>query len=145
MPAIVMNTQTGAVSEYDWSFQSLTPVRAASSGGLFELGGDTDDGAPIVSTFAMPRTLLGSNLKKRIAMVFFSIKGAGTGLLRVLAEQEWTYPFPIQAKGESRAKPGQGIRENYLGVGFSNVDGGDFSIDSIEVELIDSELRKTGK
>jgi hypothetical protein len=47
MTAIVMNTLTGAVTEYDWTFTSLSAKHASDANGLCTLGGDTDAGAAI--------------------------------------------------------------------------------------------------
>lgn len=55
MNTIVLNTLTGAVSEYDWPFQSLTPTHAGDVTGLYALGGDTDAGRPIDAHITTPR------------------------------------------------------------------------------------------
>jgi hypothetical protein len=43
----------------------------------------------------------------------------------------------------SRAKPGRGIRENYLAFGLTKTDGLDFQLDRIEVEVNQSTQRRT--
>lgn len=144
MTTIVVNTQTGAVSEYDWAFDSLSPGHGASSDGLFELGGDTDAGEPIAASITTGTTLCGTNLKKRVPWVYFSMTGEGQGKLRVLGSAVWSYLFPVRSGGQSRALPGKGIRENYLGFGFDNVAGADFRLDLLEIELVASQTRKVG-
>ena len=37
MTAIVMNTITRAVGEYDWEFESITPTHAGSALALYQL------------------------------------------------------------------------------------------------------------
>jgi hypothetical protein len=143
MNTIVLNTLTSAVSEYDWAFQSITPTHAGDATGLYALGGDTDNGQPIASSIVTGKTLCGSSLKKRIQMVYLSIRGAGFGLLRVFGEiLDWSYEFPVRDAGQSRAQPGKGIRENYLAFGYQNVDGADFTLDRIEVDLVASDTRR---
>ena len=145
MNTIALNTLTGAVSEYsNFSFQSITPTHAGSATGLYALGGDTDATQPIVSTVTTGKTLWGASLKKFVEMVYFAIKGSGTSRLTVHGETaSYAYPFPVRPAGESRAKPGRGIRENYLAFSYSNTDGKDFRLDRIEVASATSTSRRT--
>jgi hypothetical protein len=143
--AIVMNTLTGAVSEYsNFEFQSITPTHAGSDTGLYALGGNLDVLAPIVSTVTTGKTLWGGTLKKFVEMVFFALQGSGNAALTVIGPAaSYTYPFPVRASGESRSKPGKGIRENYLAFSFSNTDGADFRLDRMEVSVAQSTSRRT--
>ena len=50
--------------------------------------------------------------------------------------------MPELATGQSRSKPGLGIRENYLAFGYSNTDGADFRLDRIEVLVAESTRRR---
>lgn len=145
MNTIVMNTLTGAVSEYTrFGFHSITPTHAGSTTGLFTLGGNLDDELKIVSVATTPKTLLSASLKKFIDMVYFSIKGSGTSTLTVTGEStSYSYTFPVRAAGESRSKPGRGIRENYISLTYSNTDGADFQLDRIEAEVASSSTRRT--
>lgn len=144
MNTIVCNTLTGAVSEYtNYAFQSVTPTHAGSAAGLFVLGGDADDGQPIVSDVRLPPTLRGSTLKKRLGMVYLSMAGEGAAELTVFGKTEnWSYPFPLRRSGQTRCKPGSGIRENYLGFGLSNPQGQAFALDRVEVLEISSTTRR---
>lgn len=143
MTAIVFNTLAGAVTEYDWEFQSITPTHAGDAGGLFLLGGDTDAGLPIVAEIRTPVPLRETTLKKAMELIYFSVKSAGQCQGLVFGENEsWRYNFPVRASGQSRCKVGRGIRENYLGFGFSNPDGQAFTIDRIEVLMHESKSRR---
>ena len=144
MNAISFNTLTGAVSEYTgFGFQSITPTHAGSATGLFALGGDTDDGRPIVATVTTGKQLWGGSLKKMLQMVYFSLKGSGTSTMTVTGENaSYSYPFPVRPDGQSRSKPGMGIRENYLAFGYSNTDGAAFQLDRIEVLVAESKNRR---
>lgn len=145
MNAIVLNTLTGAVTEYTaFGFQSVTPTHAGSATGLFTLGGNTDAGLPIVATVTTGKKQWGTSLKKYLGAVFFALKASGTSALAVVGEGvSYSYPITVRAKGESRATPGRGIRENYLAFGYSNTDGADFQLDRIEVEVAQSKNRRT--
>ena len=142
--AIVLNTLTGAVSEYDsFAFHAITPTHAGSVLGLYALGGNLDIDQPVVATVTTGKTLFGASLKKFLDLVYFSLKGSGTSSLTVTGEATSnTYTFPVRATGVSRAKPGRGIRENYLAFGYSNTDGADFTLDRIEVPTSPSKTRR---
>ena len=143
---IVMNTLTGAVSEYEnFAFDSITETHAGSATGLYTLGSDTDNGAAIVAEVITGKPLWGDQRKKRMDMVWLSMKGEGTGELIVQGENdEWRYNFAIRASGQSRAKPGLGIRENYLAFGFSNPGGEAFTLDQIVVSEVKTSNRRVG-
>jgi hypothetical protein len=144
MNTIAMNTLTGSVSEYTgFGFQSITPTHAGSAAGLFTLGGDTDAGLPIVAAVTTGKQLWGGTLKKTPQMVYFALKGSGTSTMTVTGERaSHSYPFPVRPDGQSRSKPGLGIRENYLAFGYSNTDGAAFQLDRIEVLVAESKTRR---
>lgn len=144
MNTIVCNTLNGAVSEYTrHDFQSITPTHAGSALGLYAFGGDTDDGLPIVSDIRLPPTLRGSTLKKHLDMVYLSMTGTGSAQLTVFGKTEnWTYQFPLRDSGQTRCKPGGGIRENYLGFGLTTPQGQAFTLDRVEVLLLESKNRR---
>ena len=144
MNTIVCNTLTGAVSEYTrHTFQSVTPTHAGSATGLYAFGGDTDDGLPIVADIRLPPTLRESTLKKHLDMVYLSMTGTGSAQLTVFGKTEnWAYQFPLRDSGQTRCKPGGGIRENYLGFGLTTPQGQAFTLDRVEVLLLESKNRR---
>ena len=144
MPTILLNTLTGAVSEYDFAFQSITPTHAGDAAGLFALGGNTDVGLPIVAEVQTPKTLQASTLKKSLEAAYLPMRGTGNARVLVLGQsQQWAYQLAMQSNGVSRCKLGRGIRENYLGFGFGNPDGADFQIDRIEIVMSGSKNRRS--
>lgn len=144
MNAIVLNTLNGAVTEYTGFSGAITPTHCGDHTGLYALSGDTDAGTPIVAQVVTGKQQWGTSLKKQVDMAYFGLKGSGSGRLTVLAEKAtYSYNFAIRADGESRCKPGRGIRENYLAFGFSNPDGKDFQLDRLEVSLGTSSTRRT--
>ncbi|MDD2711288.1 MAG: hypothetical protein PHU77_00070 [Simplicispira sp.] len=145
MNAVVCNTLTGAVSEYSrYAFHSITPTHAGSATGLYEFGGDSDDGLPIVSSIRLPATLRESTLKKHIGMVYLSMRGQGEAQLTVRGPgaAQWDYAFPLRSSGQTRCAVGRGIRENYLGFGLGNPDGQTFTLDRVEVLAHTSSTRR---
>ncbi len=144
MNTIICNTLTGAVSEYtNFAFHAVTPTHAGSATGLFAFGSDLDIDQPIVSDIRTAKKLVSSTLKKHMELVYFSMRGSGTSEMTVFGRAgQWSYAFPVRASGESRAVPGRGIRENYLGFGHRNPAGDAFRIDRIEVLTNESKNRR---
>jgi hypothetical protein len=141
MTTIVLNTATGAVSEYGWTFDALSPDRAGDAGQLYALGGDTDNGAPITGE------LLGASpvaeKPQSLDNVYLAVHGTGDGVLVVQGRDEaWEYPVAARASGVARAKPGRGIKEVYLGFGYRNVAGADFRLDRIDAEISPTKSRR---
>lgn len=144
MNTIVCNTLNGAVTEYTrHTFQSITPTHGGDATGLFALGGETDNGQPIVSSVRLPSTLRENTLKQAIEMVYLSMLGAGSARFTVHgASQSWDYAFPLRQSGQTRCPVGRGIRENYLGFGLSNPAGQAFTLDRVEVLNVTSKTRR---
>ncbi len=144
MNTIVCNTLSGAVTEYTrHAFQSITPTHGGSASGLYELGGDTDDGLPIVARLRLPSTLRETTLKKLMDMVYLSMQAEGTAEFTVYGRAEdWTYTFPFRESGQNRCVVGRGIRENYVGFGLATPDGQAFTLDRIEIVVRESKNRR---
>ena len=144
MNTIICNTLTGAVSEYTrHGFQSVTPTHAGNALGLYAFGGDADDGLPIVAQLRLPATLRESTLKTAIQMAYLSMTGAGSAEFIVhYPGGEYAYPFPLRPTGQTRCKPGNGIRENYMGFGLRNPSGQAFTLDRVEVLTLQSKTRR---
>ena len=141
---IVCNTLTGAVSEYSrHEFQSITPTHGGSAAGLFEFGGDTDGGLPIVAEIRLPATLREDTLKKHMDSAYLSMRGCGCAVFTVFGPNKpWRYDFALRESGQTRAVVGRGIRENYLGFGLSNPAGQAFTLDRVEVLARASKQRR---
>ena len=104
MNAIVMNTLTGAVTEYEnFEFQSITPTHAGAVTGLFLLGGDLDIDQPIVGSIQTGKTLIDESRKKYVEAVHFAMTGTGSGALVVAGQEStYSYSFQIRPAGVSR-------------------------------------------
>lgn len=144
MNTIVMNTMTGAVSEYSaFDFQSITPTHVGSATGLFLLGGSLDIDALISARIQTGKVHWGTSLKKFLRKIFFGLKGEGTFTAHVSGENDdYEYDFTAVETGESRAQPGRGIRETYLSFGLSNTNGQEFQLDNFEVVDTTSTTRR---
>ena len=144
MNTIVLNTLTGAVSEYDnFAFHGITSTHGGSATGLFVFGGDLDIDRPIVADIGLPATLRDSTLKQAISMVYLSMHGEGSAVFTVQgAQQNWDYTFALRASDQTRCPVGRGIRENYLGFGLSTPGGQAFTLDRVEVLTAQSKTRR---
>lgn len=143
MKTMVMNTLSGAVTEYEWTPTSISATRAGSAEGLHLLGGNSDAGQPIAASITTGKKLWGDTIKKFVAYVYFAMAGTGIGRARVVTHsQTYAYEFTVNAAGVSRAVTGRGIRENYLAFGYDNVAGADFRIDSMEPTTAASSTRR---
>jgi hypothetical protein len=143
MTTIVLNTAKAVVTEYDWTFTGLTPSRAAGPGGLFTLGGNQDNGVPIAARVMGGRTLLGSVLRKAMGVVYIALRSSGSGQLLVAGRAEWANSFIVNPDGVSRARAGRGIDEDYLALGYANVDGVDFALDAFDAQMPTAKNRRT--
>ena len=145
MKTIVVNTLTGAVSEYgNFKFDSVSVNRYAGLNGFFACCGDTDAGDVIASELRLPVVLRENTLKKHMDMVYLSMRGRGSALFTVYGpdEQAWPYLFELRESGVSRCQPGKGIRQNYFGFGLSTPNGQPFTLDRIEVKDVTSKTRR---
>jgi hypothetical protein len=143
MTAIVLNTATGAVTEYDWTFQSMTDARAGGNAGLATLGGDTDAGAAISAQFLTGKPDGGGKMLGVQSVFVAAARGTGDGTLIVQgASASWEYAVAARASTIAKAKPGKGIREPRLGFGYRNTAGADFALDHIEAEIVESKTRR---
>lgn len=142
MTAIVMNTLTGAVTEYDWAFKSLTATRAADDAGLYTQGGDTDNGAAIVAE--MRGRKAGGEKMQSVSTVYFTLQGPIAGVAIVQGNTAaWEFPVEARPGGVCAADTAKGIREVYLGFGFRNAAGADFRIDRIDADVAVSNYRRS--
>lgn len=141
MTAIVVNTLSGAATEYDWAFQSLTAKHAASAAGLHTLGGDTDAGVLIAGEVRSGRP--GGQQVQSLGNVFVAVDSPGEGEVIVQGRATvWSYPIAARASGVYAISPGRGIRESYLGFGYRNTAGVAFRLDRIDAEIEQSTTRR---
>lgn len=135
-----INTRSGAVTEYQgWSFNSFVQVGnryvAANKDGLFELNGPTDAGlsvvADIVGAFLQPGGPHLAGLKG----VYLGQSGTGYWLLKIDTGDGREYVYQrLSNPGLMTTKfiIGKGINARYIGWELINVEGQDFSLDSVE-------------
>lgn len=114
--------------------------------GLYELGGDTFNGAPIVAVVqTAPTDFKSRELKRPFSLYMGGRVGADFRASVVSAEVDTdSYVYrPVDKTGARnyRVLFGKGIRARYLAYAFTNIDGGDFELDDVTPEI--AVLRRT--
>jgi hypothetical protein len=134
-----VNTRTNAVTEYlNYAFRSFALMGnryiAAGADGLYELEGDTDDGAAIISELMSGYLQLNEKKLFGIKGAYVAIRGGGRFYLKLISGDGREYVYELRAQPNlmtTKVKIGKGINTTY--VAFDLVtEGQDFDLDSIE-------------
>jgi hypothetical protein len=145
--AWVLNTETGGLCYYDnYGFDSIAAhdgvIYATSPNGVYELSGDNDAGRNINSRLKTGFLDFDTEHLKRIAALYVGYTG---GALKCSVEaytsdanEVYTYDMEERTAGaprNNRIKTGKGVASRYWRFDFENVEGADFQIQDIAVEL----------
>lgn len=111
-----------------------------SSTGLYLLGGDTDDGAPIPWAFRTATTDFGTIQRKTVVSAYLGGKVMPTATASIFAgeggEITYSYPVPPSATNQNyRVRFGRGLKTRYFALEMSDAQGGDVRADSIDFEI----------
>jgi hypothetical protein len=134
----VMNTRTGGVTEYqNYAFNSFARVGnkylGAADDGLYELLGDSDEGADIIATIRSGFAQWSGSHLGSFKAAYLAVAGAGEYVLRVLTRDGKTYNYRVTAADGRTVKVnmGKGLRSRYFA--FELVSSGqDFDLDTLE-------------
>jgi len=143
----VMNTEGEMpISEYNnFQFDSLTEYKGVlygtSDAGLYAMGADTDAGQRITAEIASLMLDFGTSRQKRIRSAYLGYTSENEMVLKVRSVdngqlyEHWYKACPVTAIAprEGRIHVGQGLRSRYWQFELTNVDGGDFEIDQLEM------------
>lgn len=137
-----INLATGAVTHYvDFPFDQVLRFGNRHFGvrpdGIYELTGDTDDGAPISATVKTFHTDFGATNFKRVPYVYLYGRFEGDMAVGTQVNEGPEYEFPAPAiRGDGvqalRAKIAQGLKGNAWSFTLSNADGASFDIERVE-------------
>jgi len=128
-----------AVSQYcDYDFNSLCGKLAAGPEGIFTLDdADTDNDVAIDSIVELPLTDFGISNQKRLRSVYFGYEAEGSLKLTVTNdegnEREYTLEATTNTQHGGKVSINRNGKGRYWQLKIENVEGCDFSIDSIEV------------
>lgn len=143
--SLVLNCNTTGLTTYtNMRFNSMiqTPdgkVYAAGPQGIYELSGDTDQGAGIDAHIELGFTDFGSTARKRLDNVYIGY-AAHTPLDAVLTSEGEAVTYSVTGQPEEypttcRVKPAMGHSGRYWKLRLKNTDGSRFQINSIEVSI----------
>lgn len=150
---VVVNTRTGAVTEYDGlTFNSLIEwdgvYYGANDDGIFALTGADDDGTAIA---AYARTGLvdhGADITQRVPDVYVSGSSTKKGVLSIRVEDgatSYAYDVPFHkypAFDAVKAILGRGLRTRYRQYQIANTEGAELEVDRIDVNVNPTERRR---
>lgn len=136
--AWVMNTRTGAVTEYqNYEFNSFASLGnkyiAASKDGLFELVGDTDSGNAIIASLKSGFMQFGGTRLSRLGAAYIAARGEGNFILRIVDGDGKTYDYTTSTRNmrSTKVHMGKGQRSRYFSFELISA-GQDFDLDTLE-------------
>lgn len=111
---------------------------AASANGLYQVCcGDDDDGTDIDAYFTLGPSDLGISNPKRVDYVYANIDSSSDMTLKVNTDDKYyiLYDVLVSSNGlqRDRVRLAKGARGWYWKWTFSNVDGADFEVNSIQI------------
>lgn len=148
--AWVLNTESTAASWYtNFDMHSIAQVDnavfAVGPEGVFELTGDDDAGEPIDAGTRSGFMDFGSSFTKRLENMYLGYTSTGTLSTRLsvkesrhLATRFYLEQRTADAPRNGRVVPGKGMWGRYWMVEMNNVNGADFSVYDIEVDIATS-------
>jgi hypothetical protein len=154
-PAIVMQIENQTLTTYtEFGYNSFARFAgknlAASGAGLFELAGNDDNGLPISGTVTFGTTDFGSAFTKIIDRLYVGYRSQADMVLRIRTDDEdvnyYTLPISDQVGlATQRVKPGKGLTGRYWQFTLQNLDGTDFTIDTVDVKSAQLTRRVNGR
>jgi hypothetical protein len=142
-----INTRTGATTEYsNYAFNSFARVGnvylGASSTGLYQLVGDTDDGTSIIADIKSGFAEWGGSRFTMFKGAYIGMRGTGSFVLKLVTGDNKTYIYALTADNMRTTKVvmGKGVRTRYFAFELIST-GQDFDLDMIEFVPLVSERR----
>lgn len=143
--AYVVNANTGAVSTYtNYNFNSFAKLDGryfgATDAGIYELTGTDDAGTAIDASVVLPTTdfptdQVSADLLKRLPTVYLGVNTTGGMMLKVTANGADNFYTLAGTTTTSlhtgRMLLGKGVAARYWDFELTNVDGADFTLESI--------------
>lgn len=154
-PGITMNAEVQALTTFSgFNYNSMTRFDTRSFGananGVFELTGDTDDGAQIDAQVSFGVTDFGSNFMKGLDRMYVGLRSATPMNVEVKLEDKTAYQYVLDAHPDERmdsqrVKTGKGLEGRYWQFTLRNTLGGDFQLDVVDVQSKKMTRRLNGR
>lgn len=144
--AYVVNANTGAVSTYtNYNFNSFAKLNGryfgATDAGIYELTGADDDGTAIDASVVLPTTdfqvdkVADADSLKRLPTVYLGVNTIGDMMLKVTANGDDNFytlsGTTTTSLHTGRMLLGKGVAARYWDFELTNVDGADFTLESM--------------
>lgn len=136
--AWAVNTRNLAVSEYtNFAFNSFGRIGnrylGATSAGLYELNGDTDDGESVISRIKSGLLQFNGTKLSGFSGAYIATRGEGSYILRMVAGDGRTYDYAVSTRDTrtTKIKFGKGLRARYFSFELIST-GDDFDLDTLE-------------
>ncbi len=137
-----MNLESHAHSRYsNYAFSGFakfgTTYYGVQSSGLFTLGGDTDNTAPIRSSVYFPESDFENHHGKRVGRLYIGAMAATALNFKAVAEAGVTYYYTVSpstsAVAGARVQIGRGLVSRYWQFGVFNTNGGYFELATMKL------------
>lgn len=130
------NLETGATSEYTkYNFNSLSDGIGASSTGIYDLAGSTDNGANIEVLLELGKSDFGKIAFKRVTDSYLGVSSDGNLKLTVTTEsgtESYTLS-PSTSLETVKSNLARGHKGRWWSIKVENVDGSSIELESVEV------------
>lgn len=137
---LTLNTKNFALTEYDFTFNSLISFNGHNLGAagtaLYELTGDSDDGANIPWKFKTGKIDMEKNNVNRLRYVWLSYRPSGD-LILIVDDGFAEYEYPVISYDTDdntvKVKIGKGIKEKYVQFELKNIDRQSIFLDRFRI------------
>lgn len=137
----VMNANTDAVSRYvQYPFNSFADLGTTQLGamddGIYELGGDTDEGVDINAAVLTGRDDFDESVMKRMLKAYLGLATNGQMYLTTITNENERRTYLLDVNNtsvrEAKIDLGRGVKSRYWQFEITNVAGSDFEIEAVE-------------
>jgi hypothetical protein len=140
---IVANTRNFAISEYAaFAYNSMCKFNGkymyAKADGIYEGGGDDDNGAEIVASYKTGSIDIFATEVQKMRNAFCNFRSNGDIQLFSVGDEVYVRSYTIinstpDTIHERRVKLSRGIRQRHFNFGVSNINGSTLEVDSIKI------------
>ena len=134
-----LNTRNSAVSEYqNYKFNSFARIGnhylGANESGVYDLTGDTDNGASIIANLKSGLAQLGGFKFSSFSAAYVGMRGTGNFILRLITGDGVTYDYALVPRNMKTTKInlGKGLRARFFAFQLIS-SGSNFDLEGVEL------------
>ena len=132
-----VNLTTKAATQYgNFDYTSFAGAYGTKADGIYQLSGETDNGADVEAVINLGRINFGSMVEKRIPKIRIGVSSEQK-MVVTIATPAYTNGFSYDARQSSSAlieqqvEPGKGLSAAWFDISISNNSGADFMLESV--------------